>query len=273
MNFHSRIKKLREASGLKQTELAQKLNIPRTTYSNYENARREPDFNTLKILAEFFDCSIDYLLGSRNEKRAYFKNNADNNIVSERIKLRRKSLNMTQNDLALLLNVPKELINDFESGNELPDLNFLVSLSTILRTTSDYLLGISDKPSIEYKLFTDRLKDLMIKEGMTKEKLSNDTSITKSTLEKYINGTLSPEIEALKSLAKSLNTSMDYLVGLNNNQYSKDLELLEGSFVIKENGISKTIPIKDILNNKYNLDSETIRKFLKALKEKNTPDK
>lgn len=57
-----RLRSLREKMGISQTELAKRVGIVRPTYSNYEAGNREPDYETLKRLADFFSVSIDYLL-------------------------------------------------------------------------------------------------------------------------------------------------------------------------------------------------------------------
>lgn len=50
-----------------QQEVADYLGISRQAYSNYESGKREPDFETLLKLGEYFDCSLDYLLGTKND--------------------------------------------------------------------------------------------------------------------------------------------------------------------------------------------------------------
>ena len=40
------------------------------TYANYEYGKREPDFNTVKQLADLFEVSLDYLLGKSDRKKA-----------------------------------------------------------------------------------------------------------------------------------------------------------------------------------------------------------
>ncbi len=58
-----RLKKLRIKSGLNQTQAAKKLNLSRVNYNRYENGERDPDDDTLKVIATFFNVSTDYLLG------------------------------------------------------------------------------------------------------------------------------------------------------------------------------------------------------------------
>lgn len=66
--FGERLKELRENKGLKQSELASILGIGRTTLSNYELDVRQPDFDTLEKIAEYFGVRIDYLMGRTDLK-------------------------------------------------------------------------------------------------------------------------------------------------------------------------------------------------------------
>lgn len=66
-NFWNVFKALRMASGLTQQELADKLKISRSTIGMYETGAREPDYDTLEEIADFFNVDIDYLLG-RSDK-------------------------------------------------------------------------------------------------------------------------------------------------------------------------------------------------------------
>lgn len=63
MNTGDRIAELREAKGWTQEELASKLGITRAALSHYEKNRRKPDFEALKLLADCFDVSVDYIVG------------------------------------------------------------------------------------------------------------------------------------------------------------------------------------------------------------------
>lgn len=58
-----RISNLRKQKKLTQENVSKMLGIHRGTYANYEAGRREPDNETLHKLADFFNVSIDYLLG------------------------------------------------------------------------------------------------------------------------------------------------------------------------------------------------------------------
>lgn len=61
-----RLKELRQNLHCTQEKIANDLNIARTTYRNYENGDREPSLDFLIKIADYFDISLDYLLGRQN---------------------------------------------------------------------------------------------------------------------------------------------------------------------------------------------------------------
>ena len=66
MNF--RLKELRKARGISQLKLALDLNMNQNSISRYENMEREADYDTLIKFADYFDVSLDCLLGSTENK-------------------------------------------------------------------------------------------------------------------------------------------------------------------------------------------------------------
>ena len=58
-----RLKELRKSRGISQLKLAIDLNMNQNSISRYENGEREADYATLVKFADYFDVSVDYLLG------------------------------------------------------------------------------------------------------------------------------------------------------------------------------------------------------------------
>lgn len=58
-----KLRELRELNNFTQAEVAKRIGITRFTYSNYENGKTQPDFNTLIKIADLYNVSLDYLLG------------------------------------------------------------------------------------------------------------------------------------------------------------------------------------------------------------------
>ena len=71
--YVNRLRDLREDKDLKQKDLAKVLQIHQTTYSDYELDKLNVPVPTLHILADFYQVSIDYLLGRTNVKQPYHK--------------------------------------------------------------------------------------------------------------------------------------------------------------------------------------------------------
>lgn len=67
--FYERFKQLREEKGYSQQMLADKLSISRSTVGMYESGLREPNFELLEEIADFFNVDMDYLVGKSTIKR------------------------------------------------------------------------------------------------------------------------------------------------------------------------------------------------------------
>lgn len=70
LSFGENLRSLIEERDMTQKELAIQLNIAPSTIGSYVQNTREPEFSTLKLLANYFDVSIDYLLDHFTGKTA-----------------------------------------------------------------------------------------------------------------------------------------------------------------------------------------------------------
>lgn len=61
-----KLKELRLIKGISQQEIADYLHCTSVTYSRYENGNRSPSLDLLVKLADYFDVTLDYLLGREN---------------------------------------------------------------------------------------------------------------------------------------------------------------------------------------------------------------
>lgn len=62
-----RLKELREQKGLKQAELAKLMGVVERQYQRYERGEGEPHLSGWIFLADFYDVSLDYLVGRSDE--------------------------------------------------------------------------------------------------------------------------------------------------------------------------------------------------------------
>lgn len=66
-NFGETIKRLRIQKNITQAQLAHALSVGRPTIAGYETKGKQPDYDKLLKLAQFFNVSVDYLLNSSDE--------------------------------------------------------------------------------------------------------------------------------------------------------------------------------------------------------------
>ena len=67
------IRNLREDRDLRQRELAEVLHVSQNTYSQYQNGVIELTAEKLVLLADFYEVSVDYLLGRTEKMEPYDK--------------------------------------------------------------------------------------------------------------------------------------------------------------------------------------------------------
>lgn len=68
MKFGDRLKFLRKEKDFTQSELAKIFSLGESTISFYESNKRTPDYELLEKIADFFNVSVDYLLGRTDNK-------------------------------------------------------------------------------------------------------------------------------------------------------------------------------------------------------------
>lgn len=73
MKFNERLKELRLSKELTQGELAKLTGLGRSALGMYESGKREPNFETLEVIADFFNVDMNYLLGKSDVKSSALK--------------------------------------------------------------------------------------------------------------------------------------------------------------------------------------------------------
>ena len=71
MDFQTRLTNIRRSKGFTQKQVADGIGISEVGLQNYENGRRKPAFDVLIALADFYDVSLDYLVGRSDDPARY----------------------------------------------------------------------------------------------------------------------------------------------------------------------------------------------------------
>lgn len=143
----NRLKNIRMENNLTQKEMAEKLNVTRSSYSVWEiNAEIIP----LKHLVNFcnhFNLSLDfYFQFTSNPNYPNSKKEISRELAGNRIKELRKEKNLTQVKLAKILNTTQSVIAEYESKKNLIGTPFLYTFCSKYKISADYLLGRIDEP-------------------------------------------------------------------------------------------------------------------------------
>lgn len=69
-SFPAKLKKARETIGFTQREVENETKITQSVLARYETGKLEPSLETLGVLADFYEVSIDWLLGTKGGKKS-----------------------------------------------------------------------------------------------------------------------------------------------------------------------------------------------------------
>ena len=148
MDYSVRLKELRTSELLTQKEIADILNISRSTYKDYELQIKILPIQYLNTICNYFHVSIDYLLGLTNRKQhANSLMELDINLQAERLHTLRKELKLTQEYLANMLHTSHSMIRDYENKKKFIPTPFLYQICKY-HISADYLLGKIDHPNL-----------------------------------------------------------------------------------------------------------------------------
>lgn len=115
-----RLKSLREDADLSQKELAKALGVSPSTIGMYESGKRTPDSDMLTRICDFFNVSVDYLLGRIDNKKITIDSlYGTNKKFSESVEtiaahLDEKAKDITPKKMKLLKSYIDTLFDDFD---------------------------------------------------------------------------------------------------------------------------------------------------------------
>jgi len=147
MNIGLNLKNIREKNSKTIQEMADILEVAKITYNHYETQEKIIPIERLNTLCNFYNISIDYILGLSSVLNYNVINkDIDSFIAGKRLKEFRKENKLTQVKLAELLNTVHPTIVNYENGKNLIPTAFLYTICKKYCISADYLLGKTDEP-------------------------------------------------------------------------------------------------------------------------------
>lgn len=98
-----RIRELREEKGLSQSALANEINTSQRNIGRWENGENEPTYSQLVKLSDFFECSIDYLIGREDDFGNVVLDNSEKQLSSDEQRLLSSFRKLTESERQKLL--------------------------------------------------------------------------------------------------------------------------------------------------------------------------
>lgn len=140
----TRFAKLRLDNDLRQKDIAKELNVLENNYSKWE--RNVTDIPLLKSneLANFYNCSLDYLFGLSDLNVTTERKNIDFELLSKRLLKMRKEKEITQMKLSDDVGYQQRTYAHYENGSRIPTTFKLMYIAIYYNVSLDYLVGRTD---------------------------------------------------------------------------------------------------------------------------------
>lgn len=140
-----RLLDIRTDDQMKQSEMAKILKTSQSNYSRWESGKELIPIIKLNLLCNYFDVSMDYIIGLIRTNKKMGHHELDKKVVGNNIKHIRKSNNLTQKELAEILNTSQSTISAYESGKTIILTAFALELVKRYNISLDWLCGRTKK--------------------------------------------------------------------------------------------------------------------------------
>lgn len=249
--FPSVLKLIRERSGLTQQQMAEKLGVSRSAVGMYENGEREPNFETLELIADTFNVDMNYLLCKKpmtevfpnaycfdddaRDMAQFLYENPDYKVLfdargvhmclGKNIRFLRTKYGLSQDCIADELGYKSfTTIQKWESGVSEPPLKALKKLADIFKVnmndlvTKKLYLGESSTNDTYYlnddvrKIFPKQLKYYLMLNNKSQKDLVDYLGVSQSAVSNWITGIRLPDMEIAAKIAKFLHVEVQDLI-------------------------------------------------------------
>lgn len=139
--LNERLRDLRDDNNLKQIEMAKILGITQANYSRWETGKELIPLEKLNILCNYFNITMDYIIGISKNKECLKEYNFNNKTIGNNLKTFRKNNNITQVELANFLNTTHSTISAYEGGKTTLLTAFALQIVYKYNISLDWLIG------------------------------------------------------------------------------------------------------------------------------------
>ncbi|CAG9717653.1 helix-turn-helix domain-containing protein [Clostridium neonatale] len=255
-----KIKKLRKATGMTQQELANAVNVKRSTIGMLESNKQGTSNDTLIKLAKILNTTIDYLLSDDTEEQLIDNsNNIEINVSKEytythkasllgdNIKRIRLSKGIGLNEVARRANITGGYLSSIENnkrtniGAEILEAianaigvsvsDFYTNSENSIKTNENNIaMNACNKLKAHNELtLGENLKNIMKEKGVTSKELAERVGVSQVHISYILNNKRDPSVDLLEKIADILNVSVSdfYLGEISENKIDSDIVRIE----------------------------------------------
>lgn len=139
-NFPKRLSELIKDKDITITQFSTEIGCSEPTISRYVQGKSLPTLNIAVQMANYFKCSIDYLLGIKDNEFDNYKSK-DCPPFGERLLELCTEKNISRYELQNLTNIPESVMRYWVRGKTKPSLINIVKIARKLELSVDYVLG------------------------------------------------------------------------------------------------------------------------------------
>lgn len=141
--FVERLEELMQEKEINIFQLSKEINCDNQAIARWMQGKYFPRYYVLISLSNFFDCSIDFLLGRTLDEERYLCNEISN--FHERFYECLIKNNLTAYKVSKLCNISQSTITKWTKHGKMPETSTLILLADLFNCTIDFLLGFTKK--------------------------------------------------------------------------------------------------------------------------------
>ena len=139
--LHERLLDIREDAEINQEQMAEILKTSQSNYSRWESGKEFINLKKLNMLCNYFNVNMDYAIGISRKIIPNGKHELNPKTIGNNIRIIRRKNNLTQKDLAKILNTSQSTISAYESGKTIILTSFAIEIVKKYNESLDWLCG------------------------------------------------------------------------------------------------------------------------------------
>lgn len=199
-------------------------------FQKWKNGKSSPSPEAIVKLSQYFGVSTDYIFGLTNKKASVINTNEYNlPLIIERVLELLDTTNEATYKVEKNAGLSNASFQAWKNGRSKPSSDSIVKLAKYFNVTTDYLLGLSDSPSLSQPtkaekqssssvekqsssadILFGKIYDLMFENDLNAHSFEIKAGLSNGSIQSWKTGKSAPSRRTLARIASAFNISEDY---------------------------------------------------------------